>query len=110
MMTDEVFEDWHRRYGPSGLAKDGWMQAQIGLLRNLMIKLEMTLEDKLRENGGVFSHSDIRDILRELLYGGYPNPAEAEIRIQLMNEVTDLKMNAPPRPRYFGYTTPDDPH
>jgi hypothetical protein len=85
-MADALIEDWHRRYGTPGPPKDVWMQAQVELLRNLLRRTEMILEDN------EVPRVVIRTVIRELIYGGYPNPAEAEIRVQYQDMTRDALM------------------
>lgn len=74
---------------------DAAYQFQWTLLRDILARLEVILDDK-----GIPGQV-AEDILRSLVYGA-PSPAEAQLRMQQMQTIMDLAAQVPPRPFHPG--------
>lgn len=86
-----IIEDYFRRTGrPRDSALDGPYMYEMAVLRDLLDRLEVILEDE-----GVPPETVTR-VIRCMLYGA-PSPADAELRMRQQEQMIDL-LNRTPLP------------
>lgn len=94
-LAAKLTEDYLRRTGkPRDSAFDAHYQYQWGVLRDLMSRLEVILDDE-----GI-GHETAERVLRCLLYGS-PSPADAELRMEQQERLVEALARTPPAPILF---------
>lgn len=92
----KLIEDYFQRKGqPRDTALDAAYQFEMTVLRDMISRLEVILEDE-----GVPSETAVR-VIRCLLYGA-PSAADAELRMQQQAEMVKLLQEMPPKPFDLG--------
>jgi len=87
-----LIESYFRRLGhPPATAMDGVWQFEHAMLRDMLSRLEVILEDE-----GV-DHATAERVIRCLLYGS-PSPAVAEMRMRETERQVELLARMPPIP------------
>jgi hypothetical protein len=90
--ASEIIEDYFRRTGkPGDLSLDAVYQYEMTLLRDMLGRLEVILDDE-----GVEAATAKR-VIRCMLYGS-PSPAAAEMRMRQESRMADLLACTPPMP------------
>jgi hypothetical protein len=90
--ADGIIEDYFRRAGhPHDQAMDATWQFERALLRDMLTRLEVILEDE-----GV-DRTTAGRVIRCMLYGS-PSPAAAEMRMREAERTMDLLRRLPPVP------------
>ena len=90
--ASHLMEDYFRRTGrPGAMALDAAYQYQTTVLRDLLERLEVILDD---EHVPVVV---IQRVLRCMLYGS-PSVVDAELRMQQAEQITQLAARVPPLP------------
>ena len=90
--ADQIVADHFQRTGqPRAGAFDGAYQYQVTVLRDLLTRLEVILDDE-----GV-PRDTAKRVIRCMLYG-MPSQADAELRMRQTEEMTKLLMEQAPPP------------
>lgn len=92
----QIMEDYFRRTGrPGAMGLDAAYQYQVSVLRDILERLEVVLDDE-----GVPAETVTR-VIRHMLYGS-PSVADAEMRMQQDERMKDLLNRVPSRPLLTG--------
>lgn len=96
----QIMEDYFRRTGrPGAMALDAAYQYQTTVLRDLLERLEVILDDEH------VPEVVIQRVLRCMLYGS-PSVADAELRVEQAKQIQDLLARVPPLPVVVPSTAP----
>ena len=94
--ASHLMEDYFRRTGrPGAHALDAAYHYQVHILRDLLERLEVILDDKH------VPEEVIHEVLRGMLYGS-PSVADAKLRMQQSRQIIDLLARVPPQPLDVG--------
>ena len=80
----QIMKDYFRRTGrPGAMGLDAAYQYQVSVLRDMMVRLEVILDDN------DVPHEITTRVLRQLLYGA-PSVADAELRMDQDKKLIDI--------------------
>jgi hypothetical protein len=90
--ADHVMRDFARRTArPGDIQMDGAYQFETAVLRDMLTRLEVILEDEGVDRG------TCERVIRCMLYGA-PSPAAVDLRMRQADEMAEMLRRMPPLP------------